>query len=150
VSLVELVENADGRVEERNAPKRLAPGKPTVLDIYGNLFFAGARTLERRLPDPDGAQNAVLILRLRGRTSAGATLIDVLSDYAERLQAVNGRLYLSGISDEMHDQLARTDKLRLAGPVAVYEATPVLGEATRRAYEDAQAWLVGSSKGERE
>ena len=149
VSLVELVETAKGRLEERNTPERLAPGKPTVLDVYGNLFFAGARTLERRLPDPEGAQNAVVILRLRGRTSAGATLIEVLSDYAEKLRAVNGRLYLSGISDEVHDQFARTDKLRLHGPVRIYEATPVLGEATRRAYEDAQAWLVSLSKEER-
>jgi SulP family sulfate permease len=58
----------------------------------------------------------------------------------------SGRLYLSGVSDEMHHQFARTDKLHLDGPVRIYEATPVLGEATHRAYEDAQARLVGSSK----
>jgi SulP family sulfate permease len=142
VALVELVERPDGQLEEHEAPKRLASHQVTVLDVYGHLFFAGARTLERLLPAPNDAENPVVILRLRGRTTFGATLIDVLARYADKLEAVNGRLYLTGISEGAHDHVRRSGKLHLTGPVRAYPATSVIGQSTRRAYADAQTWLV--------
>lgn len=72
----------------------------------------------------------------------GATLIDVLARYAAALQRSGGRLYLSGVGPEAYDQIVRTGKLRLTGPVRAYESTPVLGESTREARADAEAWLV--------
>jgi SulP family sulfate permease len=72
----------------------------------------------------------------------GATLIEVLAKYADKLKAVDGRLYLTGISTEAYDQIVRTGKLRLSGPVRAYEATPILGQSTREAYADAQTWLA--------
>lgn len=146
LSVVELAERPDGRIEERQAPRRLPSNQVTMLDVYGALSFAGSRMLERLLPSPRDARHPVVILRLRGRTTVGATLIDVLSNYADQLQAAHGRLYLVGIGDEAHDQLIRTGKLRLHGPVRVYEATPIRGQSTREAYANARAWLVG--KGE--
>jgi SulP family sulfate permease len=115
----------------------------TVLEVYGHLFFAGARTLERLLPAPDEAESPVVILRLRGRTQFRATLTDVLARYADQLHAAQGRLYLSGIGADVRDQVAHSGQLLLTGPVLVYEATPIVGQATRRAYADAQTWLVG-------
>ena len=53
VSVVELMEQPDGRIEERTPPRRLPADKVTVLDVYGHLFYAGARTLERLLPRPE-------------------------------------------------------------------------------------------------
>ena len=142
ISIVRLIQRADGQIEERTPPDRLPSNEVTVLDVYGTLFFAGARTLERLLPSSEGANRPVVVLRLRGRTTMGATLIEVLANYAEKLEAAGGRLYLSGISDRVHDEAVRTGKLELSGPVRVYEATPVVGESTRQAYEDARAWLV--------
>jgi SulP family sulfate permease len=147
VSLVELVERPDGRVEERAPAGRLASNRATVLDVYGHLFYAGARTLERLLPSPRGADRPVVILRLRGRHTLGATLIDVLAHYAESLQAAHGRLYLSGVSRHAHEQIERTGKLALSGPVRVHQATPVIGEATREARAEAETWLVGREAG---
>lgn len=147
VVVVELVERADGQIEERSPDKTLASDTVTVLDVYGHLFFGGARTLERLLPAPRDARNPVVVLRLRGRPSVGATLVEVLANYADQLQAVNGRLYLSGLSQEAHNQAVRTGKLRLAGPVRVYDATPIVGESTRRALADARAWLVSLHNG---
>jgi SulP family sulfate permease len=144
VSIVELVERPDGHIEEREPPKRLASHQVTVLDVYGHLFFAGARTLERLLPTPNDAENPVVILRLRGRTQFGATLIDVLARYADKLHAAHGRLYLSGIGADVRDQVVHSGQLLLTGPVRVYEATPIVGQATRRAYADAQTWLVNA------
>ncbi len=144
VSVVELVERPDGGIEEREPPKRLPSDRVTVLDVYGHLFFAGARTLERRLPAPQDAEHPVVILRLRGRTAFGATLLDVLSNYARKLEDVHGQLYLTGLSERAYEQVVRTGRLHLSGPVRVYQATPVLGQSTREAYADAQAWLVGA------
>jgi SulP family sulfate permease len=87
----------------------------------------------------------VVILRLRGRTTFGATLIDVLSRYADKLQAVNGRLYLTGISEGAHEHVLRSGKLHLTGPVRAFPATPIRGQSTRRAYADAQTWLVSQT-----
>lgn len=50
---MELRELSDGRIEEHKPPKELTSDAVTVLDVYGNLFYAGARTLERLLPVPE-------------------------------------------------------------------------------------------------
>jgi SulP family sulfate permease len=142
VSVVELVKRPDGRIEERRAPRQLPSNQVTVLDVYGHLFYAGARTLAQQLPRPDGAENPAVVLRLRGRRSVGATLVEVLDTYSQKLQNANGRLYLAGINSEAREQIARTHKLQLSGPVRVFPATAVRGEATHEAYEAAQAWLV--------
>jgi SulP family sulfate permease len=148
VSVVELVERPDGRIEERKPPRELPANSVTVLDVYGHLFYAGARTLERLLPGPphqgqdQRPQHPVVILRLRGRSTVGATLVEVLAIYAGKLKAVGGRLYLTGISEKALDQIVRTGKLSLSGPVRAYEATPIRGESTGEAYADAKAWLV--------
>jgi SulP family sulfate permease len=84
----------------------------------------------------------VVILRLRGRQNVGATLVEVLATYAEKLKAGGGRLYLTGIGESAYDQIARSGKLRLTGPVRVYAATATRGESTDEAYRDAQNWLV--------
>jgi SulP family sulfate permease len=145
ISVVELVERPDGQIEEREPPKHLPSNTVTVLDVYGRLFYAGARTLERLLPTPQGAQNPVVILRLRGLSTVGATLLEVLASYADKLEAVHGRLYLSGISERVHDQISRTGKLHLSGPVHAYEATPIRRQSTRKAIADAHTWLVRQS-----
>jgi len=142
VWVVERVEHSDGGIEERVAPDRLPPHAVTVLHIYGHLFYAGARTLEDKLPSPRGARNAVVVMRMRGRSNLGATLIDVLASYAKELQKGNCRLYLAGINPAVRDEIVRTAKLDLSGPVQLYEMTPLVGEATRKAVADAKAWLA--------
>ena len=112
ISVVELVARSDGRIEERKPGGRLQNNAVTVLDVYGHLFYAGARTLERLLPRVHGARNAIVILRLRGRSRLGATLLDVLTNYARALTAVDGRLYLTGIAPHAYDQVVGSGKLR--------------------------------------
>lgn len=148
ITIVEQVEHPDGRIEELAPPDHLASNAITVLDVYGSLFYAGARTLERRLPRPEGAKNPVVILRLRGRSSVGATLIDVLASYADKLRAVNGRLYLTGLNDAVYAQLVATGRIDEAKGVRGYVATRVIGESTREALADARAWLNEVSQSE--
>ena len=142
LSVVELVPGEDGSLREQPAPRTLADGQVVVLDVYGSLFYAGARTLQARLPDPSGAANPEVILRLRGRTTFGATFFSVVRDYAQRLEVTGGRLYLSGIDGQVSGDW---DEDRLAGQglsLEVFPATETIGESTRRAFEAAERRLV--------
>jgi sulfate permease, SulP family len=142
ITLVELKKRSDGTIEEHKAPKTLKGNQVTVLNVYGNLFYAGARTLEHLLPKPENAQNPVVILRLRGRKTLDATLISVLSDYASILNDVNGKLYLTGVSEQVYKEVLHSHKLRLNGPVKAFRQEPALGLSTHNAVVDAEAWLL--------
>ena len=39
------------------APRVLPDAEPVVLDVYGSLLYAGAKTLGARLPDPRGPRD---------------------------------------------------------------------------------------------
>jgi SulP family sulfate permease len=80
----------------------------------------------------------VVVLRLRGRTTLGATFIKDVTDYAGRLADADGRLYLSGLQPDLTERLRRTGSVE--GPLRAVEATPVVGESTHTAYLDAEAW----------
>jgi SulP family sulfate permease len=146
LSVVELVERPDGSIEEHKRPHRLKDNQVTVLDIYGPLFYASAPTLARLLPSPEGAKNPVVVLRLRGLTKVSATLIDVLAGYARKLKDVNGRLYLSGMIEEVYQPLRNAGKIREASYIRSYDATPVRGQSTRAAIGAAREWLVSQNE----
>lgn len=142
IVLVELVPLPGGQIEERPPPEQLPSRTVTALAVYGSLFYAGARIFAQALPSPRGAIDPVVILRLRGRTYFGATMIDILYSYAEQVQAVGGRLYLTGVDQGIRAQLERTGKIDVDGPVRIYQATSIIGESSRNAFDDAEAWLV--------
>lgn len=141
IAVVEIVPLDDGGFEERDPPELLTSDQVTLLDVYGSLYFAGARTFEQLLPSPADAHHAVVILRLRGRTKVGATFVDVMARYAERLALNGGRLYLSGVGDHVQEQLVRTGKLVAEQRVGIFAATTRVGESSRLAHDDAEEWL---------
>jgi SulP family sulfate permease len=131
----------DGLIE-RPAPAKLANHEVTVLDVYGSLLFAGARTLQARLPDPAAAEQPAVVLRLRGRTSLGATGLIVLADYAERIRSADGHLFLSGVNPDLVEQLRHTHRVDLRDTVTIVPAHETILASTRKAYDDAEAWLA--------
>jgi sulfate permease, SulP family len=141
VAVRALVRRDDGRLTEAEPPAHLPSEKVTVLEVYGSLFFAGAQTLRETLPSPEGASRPVVVLRLRGRTRIGSTLIDVLDDYADDLRDAGGRLYLSGVHPDVAAQLRRTGKLEFEREVWVAPAEEVIGDSTAEAIAQANAWL---------
>lgn len=148
VTIKWLGQDEDGNLVERPVPKRLDEDDGViVINIYGSLFFAGARTLAERLPRLDGAVRPVVILRLRGHSQIGATLVDVLDDYADLLASAGGRLYLSGVAPQLFARLGKVSKLRDGNDPRLYEATDRLGHSTRRAIEDAKAWRYAAAEG---
>lgn len=142
VRVVELATRADGAPIEREPPQQLPGEAVTVLEIYGSLFYAAARAVEEQLPSPRDARRPAVVLRLRGHGELGATMVEVLQRYAAQLEEAGGRLYLAGVSERVYVQLARSGKLPLAGQVHVYRASEVIGEASREAVRDAEAWLA--------
>ncbi|HEU6449875.1 MAG TPA: SulP family inorganic anion transporter, partial [Gemmatimonadaceae bacterium] len=145
VRVYEVIRLDDGRLAQADPPARLPSDEVTVLEVVGSLFFAGARTLDEALPSPVGATHPAVVLRLRGRTAVGSTLIEVMDNYADDLAEVGGRLYLSGVDDRLAAQLRRAAKLDLGRAVELVPARTVYGESTTNAVEDARAWL-GSAR----
>jgi SulP family sulfate permease len=146
--VVRLVRNDDGLFVERPVPTVLPEAEPVVLDVYGSLLYAGARTLGARLPDPRASKRPVVILRLRGRTSLGSTFFGVIAGYAEALEASGGRLYLSGVQDDMVNRFHRSQVEDVQGRIKIFNATEVLGASTLAAVDDAKTWLVGDTPDE--
>lgn len=142
LKVVRLVTDGAGGWVERPAPRALRSGEVVVLDVYGSLFYAGARTLQARLPQVSGAESPVVVLRLRGRTSLGATFFAIVADFAHRLAAAGGRLYLSGLDPTLAGRLHHTGQVDVHGPVRLFEAEPGLGTSTAAAYDAAETWLV--------
>jgi SulP family sulfate permease len=106
------------------------------------MFFASARTMGDMLPKADNAQRAIVILRLHGRTQVGSTFIQIIERYAKRLQANGGKLILSGVSERVWDQLARTETFDTIAEEDVFRAEETLGSSTKQAMTAAHAWLA--------
>jgi len=141
VTIKALRQDETGSVLESAAPDLLdEDDEVVVLNVYGSLFFAGARTLGEHLPRPVGARRPVVVLRMRGHARVGATLVDVLDDYADALAAAGGRLYLTGLDPQLLASLLRVSKLTDGNDPVLYAATNRLGESTRRAVQDATVW----------
>ncbi|MGX7678974.1 SulP family inorganic anion transporter [Jatrophihabitans sp. DSM 45814] len=138
--VVALVPTSSG-FEEHPAPEKLPSGAVTVLDIYGSLYYAGARTLQSQLPDPTFARSSAVVLRLRGRTMVGATFVVVVEDYLRRIRAGGGQLFLSGVDPALWKQLSRFDRFESADDMHIVRADLVVGSSTREAYDQALAWV---------
>lgn len=142
--VVRLVPDDHGRLTETNVPSQVGPGEVVVLDAYGSLFYAGARTLQRHLPRPNGARageprpGPAVVLRLRGRSTLGATFLKVVGDYAHDLADAGGELYLSGVDPALADVWDRRDTARRIASVHVRRATAVVGESTLAAVAAAE------------
>jgi sulfate permease, SulP family len=140
--VIELVPNPQGGHSVAPAPAVLTDRQVTIIDVFGSLFYAGAKTLEARLPDPTGTTRPAVVLRLRGRTTLTSTAVEVISSYADRLAKQDGRLFLSGVEQEVVGGLRSAGGLIVLGPVEVVVASDMLGESTRRAVELAGAWVA--------
>lgn len=141
--LVRLV-HVDGHFVERRVPRPLPDAEPVVLDVYGSLLYAGAKTLGARLPDAHTAHRPVVILRLRGRGSLGSTFFGVVATYADELHAAGGRLYLSGVDAPMVRRFEHSQLAQVRRRITVFPATEVIGESTLAAVADATRWLAES------
>lgn len=136
----------DGRMREVDPPDELAPNQVVVIQPYGPLFFATAPTLRDRLPTVTPAsRHSVVILRVRGADEAGATLIEVLREYARSLRDADSKLVIVTDNVRLVTQLHATAVADVIDDSNIYRGTEYIGETVRRAHADALAWIAERS-----
>jgi hypothetical protein len=81
-------------------------------------------------------------LNIRGREDIGSTFNGVLQRYADILSSNDSILILSGVSERVYDQLARTRALRAIDKEHVFLATPQLGQSLNLALRAARTWVA--------
>ncbi len=124
-------------------PTELRAHDVTVLDIQGNLFYAGARTLGRLLPPAAGVERPVVVLRIRGQQELGSTFFKVIGAYAQRIADNGGRLILAGAEPAVLARLERTGMAETIGAENIFPAGSVLGDSVIAADTAGRAWLDG-------
>jgi SulP family sulfate permease len=80
-------------------------------------------------------------LRLRGRRELGSTFLKVLGRYARELQSNGGKLVLTGVSDDLNEQLGRSKYWEVFGAENVFLARDEVGSSTLEAVARATEWL---------
>jgi len=139
----------DGNTREVEAPAEVGSNEVVVLQPYGSLFFASAPVFEDALPNvEDDTHNAVVILRLRGRSDVGSTFMDVLYRYAESLRQADSKLVLVSASENLHGQLAATRVTSVVGSQNIYTSDEWVGKTLKQAYRDATEWVASHHVGE--
>jgi SulP family sulfate permease len=141
VVIRQIVPVPGGFPEERPLLKEVPSNEVTMLQVYGSLFFAAAKSMEELLPTVDNTTNAVVMLGLRGRSEIGSTFVTVLQRYAAQLKAHDSKLVLVGIGPEVEAQLVKTHTIDIIGRENIYLARPQLGLALNEALADAYRWL---------
>lgn len=139
IKLVQLFPRNGGFVE-REVPPYVPASHPIVIEVRGNLYFGAVYTLERMLPDLNGVVHPVVIFRLRGEAMFGSTFLTMLERYAKELHKAKGRLILTGLSEEAHEQLVRAGVNEWLPEADIVDADPMLLEATGKALRDARQW----------
>lgn len=133
----------DGRMRETDPPAELGPNEVVVIQPYGPLFFATATALHDRLPTVTAlSRRSVVILRVRGADEAGATLIEVLRNYATSLRDQGSKLVIVTDNVRLVAQLHDTAVADVVEDSNIYRSTEYLGETVRRAHVEALAWTA--------
>jgi SulP family sulfate permease len=138
----ELIVLDDGRIREQDPREELSSRSITVLQFYGTTFFGAAYTMEKMLPSPDKAEQAIVVLRMRGHEGVASTFIGVVERYSERLQAKGGKLLLSGVSEAVWQRLLATETTESIPEEDIFLSDEILGASTRRALAAANQWLT--------
>ena len=142
VRLERVVRVEGDRFAEGELPEQVPSNEILILQPVGSLFFAGVAEMEEKLPDVGESTGSVVILRLRDRDEIGSTFIRTIKRYSQALLAQENRFMLVGVSQQVLDQLERTDLLDLIGEENIYPSQPIFGAALREALEDADEWIA--------
>ena len=130
-------------VRGASGPHGHAPDRQVVvIDVYGSLLYAGARTLQTQSARPVGSDTAgrrpatsrPCVARRHVRCGRSPTT-------SARLDRVGGHLILAGVQSPALTKIERTVMARAAGAVEVFEASTVIGESTNLAIDAGLRWL---------
>jgi len=133
----------DGKlVNEKDVKPELVSNAIITLRHYGSLFFASAQNYEDQLPQPgEDTHQAVVILNLRGQDDLDSSVLDMLTDYHQKLQKHNCRLMLAGVEDAVRQKLERTGELSIIGSENVFSVSEHYQESVIKALDEAEKWI---------
>ncbi len=142
IEILQLTTTPEGLFIEEPAPAFLPDKTPLILEINGTIFYASARSLESVWPKiKKGTKRPVVILNLRSLRDIDSTFLDVLDQYAEKIEKQEGRVYITETSAKVSNQITRANKIHLSSDLLLYPKTKIIGENTLKAYKDAKSWL---------
>lgn len=139
--LSSLLPIEEDKFEERHSPEKLQKDKVTILQIRGNFYFASVFGLEEKLPRIDDCSNAVVIIRLRGRSSISNTFLNLLKKYNGELRSAGNKLMLTGVSEVVNEQLTKTGFIDEIGKENIQMSTPRLQESMLISLASAKKWV---------
>jgi SulP family sulfate permease len=123
--LVLLDHGEDGELMER--PLTVDPkARVIAVDLQGELFFATAESLEKRLCAILDGGPPFLVLRMMQAYNLDVTCAEALIHVAEHARERGGRLVLTGVRDGMYETIARAGLLAHVGKEAVFRAEAAL------------------------
>jgi len=130
--LTALEIDGDGRLFER--PLLAARTDEVVaIALQGELFFAAAEVLERRLRALLGDGARFVVLRLTHAYNLDATTAEALMQVARAARARGGRLVLSGVRPGLYGTLERAGAIAELGAESVFRHEDELLASTRKA-----------------
>lgn len=133
---------SDGWFEEIAVPEELESEAVHVFAVDGGLHFAGARMLENQWPRlAPQTRHPVIILELRGRNNIGATLTEVLENFYDKIKKAEGRFYLTELGENSYTAFRTQAASEILEGMHLLKKEPIVGESTRKALLEAQAWL---------
>jgi SulP family sulfate permease len=141
VKVVELVRRDDGHWDTRPTPEKLTSDEITVIQIYGNIYFADVYSADDLLPSYEEATNAVLIYSMRGRESIDLTTIEYIKKLSKKYDEIGNRLMLCGVEENVLNQMKNGELIEAIGEENVIPIQPLIGGSIKLAYEAANRWI---------
>ena len=141
VKVVELVLRDDGRWDTRPASDKLNTNEITVIQIYGNIYFADVYSADDLLPSYEGATNAVLIYSMRGRENIDITTIEYARKLSEKYRESGNRLILCDVEENVIQQMRDGELIEAIGAENVIPIQSFIGGSIKLAYEAAERWI---------
>jgi SulP family sulfate permease len=141
VKVVELVRRDDGDWDTRPVPDKLTSDEITVIQIYGNIYFADVYSADDWLPSYEEATNAVLIYSMRGRESIDLTTIEYIKKLSYKYNETGNRLMLCGVEENVLNQMKNGGLIEAIGEGNVIPIQPQIGGSIKLAYEIADRWI---------
>ncbi|MFZ0015642.1 MAG: SulP family inorganic anion transporter [Acidimicrobiia bacterium] len=138
-----MIHTDDGHWKEVPIPESLVSNEVTVVAYRGSGFFAELPPLRQLIPSADGAQGAVLILRVHSVEAMNSTFQTLLERLIEELHEGGNHLILEGVHPEAIVTMERTGTIEVIGRENVIPPGEYLAEGLEKAWERAQV-LVGS------
>jgi SulP family sulfate permease len=145
VKAVELVLRDDGHWDTRPTPEELTSDEITVIQIYGNIYFADVYSADDLLPSYEQATNAVLIYSMRGRESIDLTTIEYIKKLSKKYNESGNRLMLCGVEENVLNQMKNGELIEAIGEENVIPIQPQIGGSIKLAYEAANRWIKENS-----